>query len=171
MISPASTWWVGATSMETRVRAPRVTILSSPRSFIWITPTGPRTAGSTPERKEKPIWTSAISCSTVELMPIAFPICCNRDTAHRKNPTADCQPQKVYYCVASGRIAARGRIGASRRALAKGKGGGQLRRPPPGSQTAVYLGRLSITRTALPSLRAMVRGSLSFTCTWMLSTL
>jgi len=36
---------------------------------------------------------------------------------------------------------------------------------------SAYCGRLSMTRTALPSLRAIVRGSLSFTCTWMLSTL
>ncbi len=42
---------------------------------------------------------------------------------------------------------------------------------PPRRIAPVYLGRLSITRTALPSLRSMVLGSLSFTCTWMLSTL
>jgi len=45
------------------------------------------------------------------------------------------------------------------------------RPPTPFLALSDYLGRLSMTRTALPSLRAMVRGSLSFTCTWMLSTL
>ncbi len=46
----------------------------------------------------------------------------------------------------------------------------QPRRPPPSVLPQSTL-RLSTTRTALPSERWMARGSLSFTATWMLSTL
>ena len=44
-------------------------------------------------------------------------------------------------------------------------------RPPPSGSFVYSAWRLSTTRTALPSERWIVLGSLSFTATWMLSTL